>query len=101
MKRSIFIWPITPHWIYQHLKRAGYAPRTGGVRTKSVDHKALRIKFSIQLPLKHAALAIETLKVAIKGALLFRVIALAVRKNKHWVGVTLTLDATRLTPSRK
>lgn len=96
-----FHWPIPPHWLYQRFHAVGYTPRNYGIRTKRVDHRALHITFTVQLPLKHAATDIETLRRDIKQAVLYHVIRLQVRKNKRYVGVTITLDGTRLSPRIK
>lgn len=92
-----FHWPIPPHWLYQRLRAVGYTPRNYGIHAKHVDHRALRITFTVQLPLKYACTDIERLKRDIKRAVLYHVIRLQVRKNKRWVGITITLDATKLT----
>lgn len=92
-----FHWPIPPHWLYQRLKAGGYTPRNYGVHVKRVDHRALRITFTVQLPVKHADADVDRLRRDIKQAVLYHVTRLQVRKNKRWVGVTITLDGTRLT----
>lgn len=96
MQRCSISFPIYPHWIFERLRLAGYRPRDGSVRVKTVDVLCYTMRFTLQLPLKHAGITTRIICDVINLGTILHISECRIRKNLKWIGITIILNCVGL-----
>lgn len=97
MSRGAITFPIYPNWIFTRFYKAGYRPR-GQPHIKALDVLEYTMRFTIQLPRKHAGITPDIVRDVINAGQILHCREVRVRDNLKWIGITIILDCVGLMP---